>query len=165
MIKILEGLSYELKIGRKFAFSRIDDAGNFANASAIHLSVLCEGAEGSSIPLEWEIYKISVENGVISCERVFKTGLADSVEKNLRHRGTLTEIDDFKMSKSKVVFLCDLRNDEDIKVAEVLYSVNFRTLKMTTVKIHEWNKFPLFENGFASFLESDAGTGIGFIEL
>ena len=63
------------------------------------------------------------------------------------------------MSRSKAVFLCDLRNDEDIKVAEVLYSVNFETLKMTQIRIHKWNTFPLFENGFASFLESDAGTG------
>ena len=111
---MLGGLTYELKIGRKFLLSDIDDAGNFANASAIHLGVLCEGEEESSVPLELEIYKISVENGPISCERVFKTGLVDSAEKNLRHfkfercthnwNGGI-----FQMSKSKVVFLCGLR--------------------------------------------------------
>ena len=99
---MLEGLTYELKIGRKFILSSIDDAGNFANASAIHLCVLCEGEEESSVPFELEIYKISVENGAISCEQIFKYCLADSAEKNLKH-------EKFEMSKSKVVLLCDLR--------------------------------------------------------
>ena len=99
-----------------------------------------------------------IKSKIIS-ELVFKSGLTDNAETNLRHRNALTDIDDFKMSRSKAVFLCDLRNDEDIKVAEVLYSVNFETLKMTQIRIHKWNTFPLFENGFASFLESDAGTG------
>ena len=157
--QLKEGLTSELDIGREFAFSRIDDAGNFKNASSIHLSVLCVGEEGSSVSLEWEVYKISVIKSKIISELVFKSGLTDNAETNLRHRNVLTDIDDFKMSRSKAVFLCDLRNDEDIKVAEVLYSVNFETLKMTQIRIHKWNTFPLFENGFASFLESDAGTG------
>ena len=123
---MLDGRTYELKIGRKFLMPEIDDAGNFANASAIHLGVLCEGEKESSVPLELEIYKISVENGAILCDRVFKTGLVDKAEENLRHklplfpspekttfarryRSGIKRNLNFKMSKSKVILLCDLR--------------------------------------------------------
>ena len=103
---MLDGLTYELKIGRKFIISEIDDAGNFANASEIHICVLCEGEKESSVPLELEIYKISLKNGAIFVDRVFKADLVD--RENLRHSGIKGNTN-FQMSKSKVVLLCDLR--------------------------------------------------------